>query len=194
LLALQRDQVKSLAERHAPGALMINSTRSAAANAKSLRAMREGRAEFVFLAPEQLAREEVLDEVAAARPSLFVVDEAHCVSSWGHDFRPDYLRLGEAIERLGHPTVLALTATAAPPVREDIIARLGLRDPAVFVGGFDRPTIWLEVSRELSAAEKRAAVIDRVCREDPPGLVYTQTRRAAEEYAAALRDKGIDAH
>jgi ATP-dependent DNA helicase RecQ len=194
LLALQRDQARSLAAHGAPSAKLVNSARTGKANAAALRAIRAGTAEFLFLSPEQLARPEVLDEVAGSRPSLFVVDEAHCVSSWGHDFRPDYLRLGEAIERLGHPRVLALTATAAPPVREDIVERLGLRDPAVVIGGFDRPNIWLEVTRFVDEDDKRAAVVDRVLREERPGLVYAQTRRETEEYAARLRAAGVDAY
>ena len=95
-----------------------------------LEALADGTVRFVFLAPEQLAKPEVVDAVRDARPALFVVDEAHCVSAWGHDFRPDYLRLGGVIEQLGHPTVLALTATAAPPVRAEIVERLEMRDAA----------------------------------------------------------------
>ncbi|HEX8629603.1 MAG TPA: RecQ family ATP-dependent DNA helicase, partial [Catenuloplanes sp.] len=118
----------------------------------------------------------------------------HCVSSWGHDFRPDYLRLGEAIERLGHPTVLALTATAAPPVREDIVTRLGMRGAAQVITGFDRPNIWLEVSRQVTAEDQRRALVERVLQEDPPGLVYTQTRRETVEYVDALRAGGLEAY
>src|SRR5947209_17375435 len=99
------------------------------------------------MAPEQLAKPEVIEELRNARPALLVVDEAHCVSRWGHDFRPDYLRLGGTIEAIGRPTVLALTATAAPPVRDDIVSELGVRDPTLIVRGFDRPNIHLEVPR-----------------------------------------------
>ncbi len=194
LLALQRDQAKALAEYGAPTAQVVNSTKSDGAISQSFQALQEGDAEFVFLSPEQLAKPDVVDELAATRPSLFVVDEAHCVSAWGHDFRPDYLRLREAVERLGHPTVLALTATAAPPVREDIVTRLGMRDPALVVTGFDRPNIWLEVSRHVTAEDQRRAVIERVLHEEPPGLVYTQTRRDTERYAAALREGGMEAY
>src|ERR687890_2349986 len=122
LIALQRDQVDALRER-ALGAAQLNSSVPEGEREEALAELAEDALEFLFLAPEQLANAEVLDELAAARPTLVVVDEAHCISEWGHDFRPDYLRLGAAIETLGHPPVLALTATAAPPVQAEIAER-----------------------------------------------------------------------
>src|SRR5919202_2416761 len=147
LIALQRDQVEDLAERAAGGAAQLNSQIPASQRERALAELAEDALEFLFLAPEQLANREVLDELAVSHPSLLVVDEAHCISEWGHDFRPDYLRLGAAAEALGRPTILALTATAAPPVRDEIVERLGLRDPAIIVRGFDRPNIRLAVER-----------------------------------------------
>src|ERR671915_1886216 len=126
LIALQREQVDDLRERAAGGAAQLNSNIPAAEREAALAELAEDALEFVFLAPEQLAKADVLDELAVAQPSLLVVDEAHCISEWGHDFRPEYLRLGEVAEALGRPTVLALTATAAPPVRSEICERLGL--------------------------------------------------------------------
>ncbi len=194
LIALQRDQVKNLVDRGAPDAHVVNSSRSARANSQAFEALQAGDAEFLFLAPEQLAKDEVIAELLEAKPSLFVVDEAHCVSSWGHDFRPDYLRLGEVIERLGHPAVLALTATASPPVRADIVERLRMRDAVQLVKGFDRPNIRLEVSREVTEREKRREIIERIIALDPPGLLYVQTRGETEEYAQALREAGEEAY
>ncbi|MFD1829395.1 RecQ family ATP-dependent DNA helicase [Streptomyces desertarenae] len=193
LLALQRDQVEGLSGSDAPDAVAVNSDQAAGETAEAWRAVREGDAEYLLLSPEQLAKDEVLERLARTRPSLFVVDEAQCVSSWGHDFRPDYLRLGHAVERLGRPTVLALTATAAPPVREEIVERLGMEDPARIVAGFDRPGLRLEVRRFRDDEEKRRAVVERAAREPKPGIVYTATRRETEEYAARLAELGLSA-
>jgi ATP-dependent DNA helicase RecQ len=125
----------------------------------------------------QLANPDTLEHVVAAKPSLLVVDEAHCISAWGHDFRPEYARLGEMLEAIGRPRALALTATAAPPVRREITERLGLRDPAVVVRGFDRPNISLAVERFFDAGAKDAAVVERVAATDGrAGIVYAATR------------------
>ncbi len=130
LIALQRDQVEAIEERIGGGeAAELNSTVSAKKRRELIAALERGEHEFVLLAPEQLAKPEVLAELAATEPSLLVVDEAHCISEWGHDFRPDYLQLGAFAERLGRPTILALTATASPPVRREIVERLGMQRP-----------------------------------------------------------------
>ncbi|MFC8042994.1 RecQ family ATP-dependent DNA helicase [Nocardia sp. NPDC057353] len=191
LTALHRDQVQQLAGTDAPPAVAINAAQSATATEQAWAALADGTAKYLFLAPEQLAKAEVLDRVAALRPGLFVVDEAHCVSAWGHDFRPDYLRLAHAAERVGRPPVLALTATANGPVREDIARVLDLRDPATIVAGFDRPNLALTVRATRTAADRDAAVLDLVT--TGPALVYTATRRETERLAAAFRERGVDA-
>ena len=196
LIALQRDQVERLAEieDRAGRALQLNSTLSAADQRDVLAAMQDGTVGFLFLAPEQLAKPEVVDALRDAGPALFVVDEAHCVSAWGHDFRPDYLRLGGVVEQLGHPSVLALTATAAPPVRAEIVERLEMRNPEIVVAGFDRPEIRLEVDHHADAYGKQQGVLDRVLAEigegRGPGIVYSATRKGTEELAGELTERG----
>jgi ATP-dependent DNA helicase RecQ len=193
LIALQRDQVEAM-EEAAPGeAAELNSTISDRRREELMEALREGEREFVLLAPEQLAKEEVLEELREAKPSLLVVDEAHCISEWGHDFRPDYLRLGAFAAELGRPTLLALTATASPPVRREIVERLGMEDPAVLVRGFDRPNLRLAVRRFSEEHGKERALIEAVQAAEKPGIVYIATRKASEELAEQLREAGIAA-
>jgi ATP-dependent DNA helicase RecQ len=199
LIALQRDQVERLDELgDAVGrAAQLNSSLSAGDQRAALEGLADGTVRYLFLAPEQLAKPEVVDAVRDAGPALFVVDEAHCVSAWGHDFRPDYLRLGQVVEQLGHPTVLALTATAAPPVRAEILERLCMRDPEVVVAGFDRPEIRLEVDHHADAHAKRQAVLDRAAGEVEagrgPGIVYSATRKGTLDLADALTERGLRA-
>jgi ATP-dependent DNA helicase RecQ len=199
LIALQRDQVQRLTEIEGLEGrpAQLNSTLSAGEQRAVLEGLADGTVRYLFLAPEQLTKPEVVEAVSAADPALFVVDEAHCVSAWGHDFRPDYLRLGGVVEQLGHPTVLALTATAAPPVRAEIVDRLGMRDPAIVVAGFDRPEIRLEVEQHADAHGKHQAVLDRVLAEvgdgHVPGIVYSATRKGTEAVAADLAERGLRA-
>ena len=193
LIALQQDQMESVEGTEGGEAAQINSTLTDRQQEEVFEDVEDDEVEFVLLAPEQLANEEVLERLRENAPSLFVVDEAHCVSQWGHDFRPDYLTVGAAAEALGRPPILALTATAAPPVRDDIVSVLGMRDPAVVVRGFDRPNIRLEVDRHFEAHRKRRALLDRVEAAPKPGIVYTATKKGAEEVAAELRDRGVRA-
>jgi ATP-dependent DNA helicase RecQ len=197
LIALQRDQVERLRELGSVGdsAVLLNSTLSAVEHQAVLDGLSDGTVRFCFLAPEQLAKPEVVAAIRQAGPALFVVDEAHCVSAWGHDFRPDYLRLGGVVEQLGHPPVLALTATAAPPVRAEIVGRLEMRDPAIVVAGFDRPEIRLEVEHHADADGKRTAVLDRATELTArgTGIVYSATRRGTEDLAEGLTDRGLRA-
>jgi ATP-dependent DNA helicase RecQ len=193
LIALQRDQVEAIAEMDAGGAAQINSALPAAERAVALDEFAEGEAEFLFLAPEQFSNEETYARVQASKPSLFVVDEAHCISEWGHDFRPEYLRLGAVIEALSHPRVLALTATASPPVRHEIVERLGMREPQMIVRGFDRPNIRLAVEGFADEEDKRQALIARVVDAPKPGIIYAATRKHTEELAADLVEQGVHA-
>jgi ATP-dependent DNA helicase RecQ len=193
LIALQRDQVESIAQQDVGEAAVVNSTVPTVERQEVFEALEEEKLEFLFLAPEQFNNPETLERLQNSQPSLFVVDEAHCISEWGHDFRPDYLRLGSAIAALGHPRILALTATASPTVREEIIERLGMHDPQVIVQGFDRPNIWLGVKRFEDEAEKQQALLKWAVRAKKPGIVYVATRKEAEVVAEALCDKGVKA-
>jgi ATP-dependent DNA helicase RecQ len=193
LLALQRDQVESIEEADVGDAAALNSTLRVAEREEVLEAYVEGETEFLFLAPEQFANDETMLQVQAARPSLFVVDEAHCISEWGHDFRPEYLRLGTVIEQFERPRILALTATASPLVQQEIAERLGMRDPEIIVRGFDRPNIHLEVESFAEEADKEAELVKRVVAAPKPGIVYAATRKHTEALATALTEQGVDA-
>jgi ATP-dependent DNA helicase RecQ len=196
LIALQRDQVEALRERATGGAAELNSSLGVEAREQALAELAEDALEFLFLAPEQLGNPDVLAELRVAQPSLLVVDEAHCISEWGHDFRPEYLRLGAAVEALGRPTVLALTATAAPPVRDEIVERLGLRDPEIIVRGFDRPNLRLEAEAffgDEGGRRRDRALIEQIAEAPAPGILYVATRRRSEELAAALEERGVRA-
>ncbi|MGW3283451.1 RecQ family ATP-dependent DNA helicase [Streptomyces sp. NPDC001002] len=193
LIALQRDQMQSLLGSGALRTAAINSAQRRSDNDTAWARISASTVDVVFLAPEQLAKPDVTDRLAAVRPRLLVVDEAHCVSSWGHDFRPDYLRLRHARRRLGNPPVLALTANAAAPVRRDIADRLAMNDPVEIVAGFDRPNIDLAVSTFQDAAAKERFVVERAAVEEKPGIVYAGTRKAADSYAERLSDLGLSA-
>ena len=194
LLALQEDQTTRLEEYgHKTVARRMSSAETKRERDQALEDAAAGKVEFLFLAPEQLANEEVLAAVTAMRPTLIAIDEAHCVSSWGHDFRPDYLRLGELLEGIDGARIIALTATAAPPVRKDILERLRLRDPVVVVGGTARENIYLSVTRCLDQSDQEKKVIETVTTAEGPGIVYVSTRKAAEHYANGLQAKDISA-
>jgi ATP-dependent DNA helicase RecQ len=194
LIALQRDQVEAIEQQDgAGGAVLLNSTLRAADRRETFENLEAGEVEFLFLAPEQFNRPEVFEMLQQIKPSLFVVDEAHCISEWGHDFRPDYLKLGAVIEALGHPRVLALTATASPPVRNEIVERLGMRDPKIVVQGFDRPNIWLSVQQFGDEGAKRRALLEHVAKAEKPGIIYAATRKRAEELAEDLSNQGLRA-
>ncbi|MFC8411494.1 RecQ family ATP-dependent DNA helicase [Arthrobacter sp. NPDC057259] len=198
LISLQEDQLAGINDASGPGtAVDINSAHTTAEQDRAWAAAEDGTAAFLFLAPEQLAKDSTVDRLAALGIPLLVVDEAHCVTSWGHDFRPEYLRLGEVRERLGNPTTAALTATAAAPVREEIQHRLHLDRPLVLVRGFDRPNIHLAVTRHHEDKAKRRAVIEQaagfVAELRGPGLIYAAKRKDTEKYAAKLTRTGIRA-
>ena len=188
LIALENDQIAHL---RAAGlkAVLLNSQQSAGARAAALIAACDS-GTFVFLAPEQLANAEVREAVQRARPGVFVVDEAHLISQWGRDFRPDYMRLDAQAEAVGAPLRLALTATAAPPVRQEIVRRLALREPEVVIGDFDRPNITLSAFRASRQSDKRDELVRAAAELGGPGIVYAATHASAEEAHDALLAAG----
>src|SRR3984885_8887257 len=188
LIALQDDQ---LAHLHAAGlhAVVLNSQQSVGAHAAALLASCDS-STFIFLSPEQLANEQTRQTLRRAGPGLFAVDEAHLISQWGHDFRPDYMLLGAQAGALGAPVRLALTATAAPPVRQEIAKRLGLRDPLVVIGDFDRPHLHLSAQHVSTIPDKERELV-RAAREFAgPGIVYAATRAGAQAARDALASAG----
>ncbi len=195
LIALQQDQSEGIAELAIGEVAQLNSSLPADERRATMERLDAGDLEYLLLAPEQLANEELLGRLRQAGVALFVVDEAHCISEWGHDFRPSYLQLGAVAEALGGPVVLALTATAAPPVREEIVERLRMRDAATLVSGFDRPNIWLGVESFHDEQFRTQSLIERVTEDvsasRKPGIVYAATRKQTEAIAVALREADI---
>jgi ATP-dependent DNA helicase RecQ len=188
LIALEDDQLAHLrsAGLHA---IVLNSRQSAGKRSAALLAACQPDT-FVFLSPEQLANDETRETLKRAAPGLFVVDEAHLITEWGHDFRPDYMMLGAQAEALGAPVRLALTATAAPPVRQEIIRRLGLRDPRTVLGDFDRPNIRLSVQRVMTVRQKERELLSAVAGWEGQGIVYAATHAEAESAAGLLAHAG----
>src|SRR2546421_4080665 len=192
LLALQHDQRVGLAGR-GEGAVRISSAETPNQQRAALEAVRDGTARFLFITPEQLAQPERLAETRALRRALVAVDEAHCISAWGHDFRPDYLQLGHVIRERGRSPVVALTAPASPPVREDIVERLGLRNPRLVRGALDRPNLFLTAVHCPSEELRWQRLLACLKELSGQGVVYTPTRRGAEELAERLCAAGYTA-
>lgn len=196
LIALMADQRRRL-EQAGVNAAMLASGMEEGHNAQALREISSGEARLVLAAPERFASRAFRETLATRKVGLFVVDEAHCVAEWGHDFRPDYLRLHDAIEALGRPAVMAATATATPRVAEEIAVRLGLRDWLAVRSGFDRPNLTFDVvglEGKGAVARKRAALLHALEREDArPAIVYCGTRKHTAEVGALLTEHGVDA-
>ena len=188
LISLMKDQVDELTRKRIP-ATFVNSSLSVAEQRDRLRRAGEGAFPLVYVAPERFRNATFLRTLDALTVARLAVDEAHCISEWGHDFRPDYRRLKQCRERMGNPPVTALTATATPRVQRDIIASLGLStdDVDLHVHGFDRPNLILRVVETPDRREKERFLVDFVRNHDGSGIVYTGTRRSAEDAADAIR-------
>ncbi|HEY2795919.1 MAG TPA: RecQ family ATP-dependent DNA helicase, partial [Micromonosporaceae bacterium] len=195
LLALQHDQVEALNGRAVDElrAVRINSSLTPKQRERAFESLRQGETRLLYITPEQLASPDCLAEVAALRPALVAIDEAHCISSWGHDFRPDYLTLRHAITALGRPPIVAVTATASPPVRDDIIERLGLKRPRVVIGGLDRPNLFLEATHCPTEDHRWRRLLQLLDAQKGAGIVYVPTRKIATEVAERLTAAGYPA-
>ncbi|MDQ6929260.1 MAG: ATP-dependent DNA helicase [Candidatus Eremiobacteraeota bacterium] len=191
LIALMKDQLDMLKQLGVTEVLALNSTLSEDQEAAAMARIREGNIKIVFVTPEKLEDERFVSILQGLHVPLFVVDEAHCISHWGHDFRPAYLALGHIIEKLGKPTVLALTATATPAVREDILAQLGIPHSKPIVKGFDRPNLVYEVRRAESEGDK-FKILRSLFSEgrslEGTGIIYTATIKNALEVQKYLHD------
>jgi len=185
LIALMKDQVDRLAERGLPVSF-INSSLPVAEQYARLERMAAGEYRLVYVVPERFRSGRFLDAVRRVGVAMLAVDEAHCISQWGHDFRPDYARLGYFRRMLGNPTTIALTATATDRVRRDIIELLALKEPRTFITGFARPNLFYEVQHPRADAQKAEALV-AFLRETPgSGIIYTSTRKRAEEVAGLV--------
>lgn len=189
LIALMKDQVDGLQRKGVP-ATMINSTLSPAEQSDRLRDLAEGRFKLVYIAPERFRSSQFIRALKQVPIALFAVDEAHCLSQWGHDFRPDYIRLSEALAELDHPQTAAFTATATPVVRQDILGVLKLRDPFVSISGFERPNLSLRV---LHCEDHRTKYnrLKSLIESQRTGIVYCSTRKRVEEVSASLSGMGV---
>ncbi len=197
LISLMEDQVQQLRDEGIP-AVCLNSSLSPALRREVMQELRDGFEGMLYVAPERFDAPDFQEFLNQLAPQFIAVDEAHCVSQWGHDFRPDYLKLGEVRRRLGSPPCIALTATATEDVRLDIIRLLGLSDPTVVVTGFDRPNLSYQCRRVGGASEKDPELIDLLRREPGSAIVYCATRKAVDAVTSVLtgtlRDRPVFAY
>ncbi len=191
LISLMADQVQQMRDEGLP-AIFINSSQTAAQQREVIAELHRGFEGLLYVAPERFSSGNFLANLESLKPRLFAIDEAHCISQWGHDFRPEYSQLGEVRQKLGSPPTIALTATATDDVRADIIHRLALREPSIVVTGFDRPSLAYESHRVAKVAEKDRLLIDTLKKELASGIVYCSTRKAVDEITAFLSENLTD--
>ena len=190
LIALMKDQVDALQSRGLP-ATFINSSLGEREQWARIESLRNSEFKLVYVAPERFRSSRFVSALQSVKVSLFAVDEAHCISTWGHDFRPDYLRLKNVVKSLDEVQTLALTATATPYVRSDIIQQLGLAKPRTFVSGFDRPNLSIQVWHAETLREKLTRIVALAKKTDGSGIVYASTRKAVESVGYDLQQRGL---
>ena len=190
LVSLMKDQVDGL-RANGVDAAALHGLMDERERSDVLRRYAQGELSLLYLAPERLSLGSMLSVIKSGSPSLIAIDEAHCISQWGHDFRPDYRRLASMREILDDVPMLACTATATPRVRDDIVDQLQLRDPVRVVGSIDRPNLVFRVRSRTDPTAQIMEVLDR--HRGDASIVYVQTRNEAERIADRLRQKGVDA-
>jgi ATP-dependent DNA helicase RecQ len=189
LIALMKDQVDALEERGV-AVTLINSTLTWNEQKERLDGMKNGAYQLVYIAPERFRAGSFMNALRDVKIEMVAIDEAHCLSQWGHDFRPDYMRLGKALEGLGRPQCVALTATATPIVRDDIRGVLKLREPFESISGFERPNLSFTITPVEKVAQKYGR-LKKVLAENKTGIVYCATRKKVEEVAETIHSWGL---
>jgi ATP-dependent DNA helicase RecQ len=185
LISLMEDQVQQLRDEGI-AAVFLNSSLSAALRRQTMEELHQGFRGLLYVAPERFGTADFQEFVARVKPDFLAIDEAHCISQWGHDFRPDYARLGEIRRQLGSPPCIALTATATEDVRNDIIRQLALNDPTVVVTGFDRPNLSYQSRRAAKVVEKEEELLNLLKAEPGSSIVYCATRKAVDAVTVLL--------
>jgi len=192
LIALMQDQVDALRKKNVPAAF-INSTLSKQEREKRLADFVSGKIKLLYVTPERFRKKDFVDEIKKVKIDLLAVDEAHCISEWGHDFRPDYSRIGEFRELLGNPLTIALTATATHDVQEDIVKKLHLTkdEMKIFHQGIERPNLKLEAVDVIDDKEKLKEIFSTLEKYNGSGIIYFSLIKTLERFSEILGDKGF---